>query len=154
MTCENSQENLSAMVDGELPDKDLAPTLAHTATCSQCRGFLTVLTRQPALLRSASPGSVPPGLDRRVDELARFDGSRPQGAPQEMFWHMLTARIRVPAPVAFGAAVLLVGLITLSAVAWRALQREEAQATRVVYMMEFPPVEVIASPPTSHVVAQ
>lgn len=154
MTCENSQQNLSAMVDGELADEDLAPTLAHASACPECRQFLGAVTRQPALLRSASPDDVPRSLDRRVTELARLDRGHRVRAPLQALRDALTMRVRIPVPVALGTAGLLLGLVIFSAVTWRTLQTKAEGTTRVVYMMEFPPVEVIAFSPASQATVQ
>jgi len=149
MTCEDSQENLSAMMDGELAEEDLDSTLAHASACADCRQFLSVITRQPALLRGTSPDGVPRRLDRRVSDLARLDAPRTVRVPLQAVWDMLKARVRIPVPVAIGTAGLLLGLVIFSAAAWRTLHTKDSQATRVVYMMEFPPVEVFADTPAS-----
>lgn len=73
--CNRIRENLSAWLDGELPEEESREVAGHLAQCADCRREAVRLERLDALLESlAAP--VPAGLSDRI--LARVRRPRPR----------------------------------------------------------------------------
>jgi anti-sigma factor RsiW len=71
---------LSALIDGELPEQDMAAVQRHLAGCPQCRQRLEALQRSDAMLRGLE--SLTPSADfdrsfwRKVDDLQKAEAGR------------------------------------------------------------------------------
>jgi anti-sigma factor RsiW len=98
MSCENFSADLSAWIDGELPDARAAEVAAHVAACAICTAEVGALRRADAALRAIPLRELAPGALAEV--LRRADRATPR-----------VARIRVlrwvAAPVAAAAGLAL-----------------------------------------------
>lgn len=113
MSCEETQQRLDALVDGELAEGEAAELRAHLASCAGCRGdeqaLRALLAEAAALPRELQPaGELWPGIRARL---------RPR---------LLTFRPRTSAAALAAAAAVLVALS--SAVTWRLATRQPARA--------------------------
>jgi len=97
--CRQFQEQLSALLDGELPPAEEARLREHLGQCPACRQTQADLARTVARIRSLEPVEPPPWLAERI--LAQIKTPAPSAG-----W--LVPLIRHPAFQV--AAVLLVGL--------------------------------------------
>lgn len=96
-----SEETLSALIDGELSGPEAAAAAAHLSSCAVCRSRFAGLGSARQFLRMAPRRPMPPGLaadlQRRVDDLP----PRPAFTPWARPW--------LPA-LGFAAAALLAGV--------------------------------------------
>ncbi len=65
MSCE-TQEELTAYVDGELPEADMRAVRAHLSSCATCRSTEALLRRALGALEALPAFEPSPGLRRRV----------------------------------------------------------------------------------------
>jgi anti-sigma factor RsiW len=65
MTCEEYKEQISAFLDGELPDNQAGRVFEHLPTCSDCRAFLSVLMKVRKAV-AAEEVPWPEALDERI----------------------------------------------------------------------------------------
>jgi anti-sigma factor RsiW len=142
MTCDERQAEISALLDGALPDDAAGGLFGHMSTCPRCRRFHAASTAvRDAVLRE-EPGAFPQELDRRLAERLRRMPAAP-GARRETFIErlrqVLAAGIRVPATAA--AAVLLLAAL-LGGFAARTVLAPPSQERRTVVV--FPTVVVAA----------
>lgn len=94
MRCEQAMKLMSARLDGELGEKEIARLEAHMATCSACRAEWYRLRAMDRLLCSAAMLSAPSGFPLRVmARIRRRDRTR---------------------RVVIGGVLLLLGTIALS----------------------------------------
>ncbi|MBI2204600.1 MAG: zf-HC2 domain-containing protein [Candidatus Rokubacteria bacterium] len=103
MTCDETRERFSDLVDGRLAPDERAALDAHLAACAVCPAELDRLRATVALLRSIEPARAPAGFVDRVVAAAR---------PQP-WWRRLAAQALFPLPVKLpleAAAILLVGV--------------------------------------------
>src|ERR671922_8609 len=59
MAAHEQIEQLSALIDGELPDRERASLEAHVATCAQCRSVLSALRSTLSDLRALPEPELP-----------------------------------------------------------------------------------------------
>ena len=109
-TCEYFEQLISDAVDGSLDDIQQEELRAHLRECERCREFQLSVTRSSALVQRL------PEFDMTADrQFARHRSAAP-GSLQRI-WH---ARISLPAPLAFAAIVVIVGLSV-----WIGLRRSD-----------------------------
>ena len=134
MACEQFQEQISALVDGELTQEDQSLLFAHLASCSACRQFLQEVLDVRGSFQMTVPPQAPADLDGRV-----FLRIQTAQAIRGRSWPMraLSRRIALPAPFAIAAGVL----ILVGALVFRS-------RSEIVYVSVLPTVEVTA-PSTS-----
>ena len=65
MTHETDEE-LSALIDGELPDEAAARVRAHTASCAECAARRDRLSAASLMFKRSGERPVPAGLAERV----------------------------------------------------------------------------------------
>ncbi len=95
MNCRAVKRQLSALLDGELPERKRALCLSHLERCPECRRIYGQLLR----LREAAavPETLPEGLSERIlESVLRAGGAEEPRAHRRRLW---------PASVALGAAM-------------------------------------------------
>jgi anti-sigma factor RsiW len=142
MKCEQQQENISQLLDGEFAREETAAVFRHLAECAECRSFfLSVQEVRHALL-------VDPGFP---EDASWKDEDHASSAQQEDRLavrgsvRLLRRTIPVPAPLVAAAAILVLVLSFLAAPRVggpKVLEERE----RVVYVMTLPTVEVVGNP--------
>ena len=97
MNCRAVKKNLSALLDGELSERERALYLSHLKHCSECR----TIYEQLLLLHEAAavPEELPAGLEERIFRSVLRDGEPARPTRRRRLW---------PATVALGAAMGLV----------------------------------------------
>lgn len=146
MTCEPYTEDVSALLDRELPEDRQADLFAHLAVCSPCRHSLASIQSLHSELKGVPAPRIPRSLDVRVEKLAarRFMTQNTILEAVRQFW---SDRLVIPAP-AFAAGVFALLLAVTVTVA--ALRGSFAPATeqppQVTYIMSLPTVEVRGVP--------
>jgi hypothetical protein len=76
MSCENVQELISLLLDGELPEGERETVLAHTRWCRECGAHLETLQQMRVALGHLATPAVPPVLADRLRILASHEHSR------------------------------------------------------------------------------
>jgi anti-sigma factor RsiW len=139
MECEDFEERVSALIDDECPEAELAGVFAHLGTCPSCLRFY----RESMALRARLGRERIPAVRRSVDAriLTHVIGRKIIRVPG---W----VRSRVPVPVPLAAAAVLLVLLG----AWSILARipaggRAATDTEIVYVTTLPVVEVEAPAP-------
>jgi anti-sigma factor RsiW len=97
------QEQLSALVDGELNGAELDRANAHLAACDQCRAEAAALRLLKRELRQLAPARPSTELAQRLLALAASDGLG-QGPGQSPRWATPQASLPVPRVAARGYA--------------------------------------------------
>lgn len=64
-------ENLSALIDGELPSADAERARAHAASCAECRAAMTKLEGASVAFKRSGERPVPAGLATRAKAHAK-----------------------------------------------------------------------------------
>jgi anti-sigma factor RsiW len=64
--CAELEERLSAFLDGEAPEEDVAELLKHLEECHCCRSCLETLRATRALLRKMPHPEIPPEMKARL----------------------------------------------------------------------------------------
>jgi anti-sigma factor RsiW len=133
MTCEQYEEQVSALIDHELTDDETQVLFAHLSTCPTCRRSLqSVLDLRSDLGEEVSP-MAPKELDEKVLSLMPMT-KRLEADRKPVRGHIWKRRITVPMPVAATiAAILVAGTIVLSSL-WMNPQ--------TIYVTTLPAVEV------------
>ena len=110
--CEHLVPQLSAYVDGELPDKEQVEVRKHLETCQTCRELVHELDETGAILKDALSRGAEPKVDltgvwEEIEARADFGPSLwtriKNLVERPVFW--------LPAAVATAAAVLLVFML-------------------------------------------
>jgi hypothetical protein len=119
--CLQTQENLIDLVFDELDTATRARLLAEVGACAGCGAHYRSLTETLDMCDAASAAAMPrenywpqyhAALTRRLRGVAGELRAEPQRVP---FWkHLLTTSIRVPAPLAATAVLLLVAVSVLA----------------------------------------
>ena len=162
MTCDERQEQLSRMVDGEPAAAEPGGLFGHLETCAECRAFLDALMRVRGAAREDRAR-----LLREAEAVLPAAAPIPAPAPAPAGWRPSTAGPprrglfggAVPIPAAFGyaALVLALGIAIGAGIALRVggprppapavTSPERAPAaTRVVYVCAMPEIQVEATP--------
>jgi hypothetical protein len=76
MSCENVQERISLLLDGQVAAAEREYMLAHTVVCRECGTHLEALQTQRALLRKMAQAPVPVALDAKLRVLASHERER------------------------------------------------------------------------------
>ena len=141
MTCETYEEQISALIDHELKDKETGMLFAHLSTCQRCRRSLqSVLDLRSDLVEEISP-MAPEELDERILKRTRF-AHRASKDRRAIPFRLWTGRISMPVPI---AAVILVFLVAGSLmISFMTKQKPLPPEGRVeaVYITTLPAVEV------------
>lgn len=145
MTCDEHQELISELIDGELRDGETAGLFSHLGTCRQCRASLgMMMSLRRSLVKMPQP-DVRPVLDTRVLEiLQRHPRTRVQ--KRLLLERLWQNRIRLPFPAL--ATLVFIALFSSAALLLSSLRmKEPTQQTspRVVYLIGLEPVEVQGS---------
>jgi hypothetical protein len=94
MSCENVQERISLLLDGELPEAEREHVLAHTDVCRKCGTHLASWQTQRAIMRKMSQRPVPDTLAMRLSVLASHERERQLGRVSIREWlRRLSAKI-------------------------------------------------------------
>lgn len=101
--CEAMQEQLSALLDGELDEAETRQVQAHLARCPDCRAFYTAMQELSGLLEPEAP---PAALHAGI--MARFDQRERVLARQKRL-----GRLRPLFSLAAAAAILVGTVLTL-----------------------------------------
>lgn len=153
MSCETWQEQVSLLIDAELPEPDEAGLFGHLEACFECRLFFGSVVRFREAARKDREDIL-----HAADEVlpARSPLFREPRPARTRGWLRIPAGgWRVPAPVALGAAAALIVIGVLfgsrlesapggSGLAWRG---ERAAEPAVVVVCGLPPVEVVGASP-------
>ena len=73
MSCENVQELISLLLDGQVPAEEQGSVLAHLAVCRACGARLAALQTQRAALRNMAQKPVPEMLAARLKVIASHE---------------------------------------------------------------------------------
>jgi hypothetical protein len=76
MSCENAQELISLLLDGQLPETERKDVLAHAGLCRECGTQLESLQTQRAILRNMAQAPVPDSLAARLSVIASHERER------------------------------------------------------------------------------
>jgi anti-sigma factor RsiW len=139
MNCMEIQEEISAFIDGELPQEKSGLLFAHIAGCQECRGFLQSSVRMRGMIARVPEPAAPPRLDARVLSIG-LPAGLPDGKPRRLVSSLWQQRLRVPLP-AIAAGIALVLLSTLAS-AWLWLSPARTPKQEVVYIFGMPQIEV------------
>ena len=77
MTCEDVRSRISALIDGELPAREVAIVLSHFSTCAGCREFRQDLDRLRRAASSLGPINPPDHIWLQVAGQTRLDSPVP-----------------------------------------------------------------------------
>jgi len=146
MNCEQYQEYISQLIDGELDNAYEASLFEHLGSCEQCRTFLKNILSLKNTLTVIRPMAVPASLDQRV--LSQSSPTVRQPMRHNLFWHTEKAQFSFRA---IGLAAIL-SVLTSFAVFSLWYTSHQPQPT-VVCLTPLPEVEVngyviVASSPT------
>ena len=159
MTCDERQEQLSRMVDGEPAAAEPGGLFGHLETCAECRAFLDALMRVRGAVREDRAR-----LLREAEAVLPADPPIPAPAPAG--WRASTAgppgrglfgAVPIAAALGYAALVLALGIAIGAGIALRVggprppapavTSPERAPAaTRVVYVCAMPEIQVEATP--------
>jgi len=147
MKCNECQENLSAIIDGEIAASLIPATLAHAGTCRECQQFLVAMQEGRAQLRAAAPREVPPALVATPDWRMRESRAPLTLSLIEKIRETLNRHLQVPVPLAASIALFCM-LVAASATYWwlGSTRSTVQQEPTIVYMLELPPIEVHTTP--------
>jgi hypothetical protein len=133
VTCAETRELFSALVDDALAPAERAALEAHLAGCAECRRELAGFQRAVSLARSLEPARAPAGFVDRV-----VAATRPAPWPARLARHLFVPWPKLPVEI---AAVLLIG--GLAVLLYRG-SVEERRAVR----HEYAPPSGSSAPPT------
>ena len=133
MTCEQYEEQVSALIDHELKDEETEMLFVHLSTCRACRRSLqSVLDLRSDLGEQVSP-MAPKELDERMLKVMSIP-KRLEADRKPVRGHVWTRRISIPLPIAAAIMMILIaGSVALSSL-W--------STTQTVYITALPVVEV------------
>jgi anti-sigma factor RsiW len=143
MTCDDYQENVSQLLDGELLIGEEPALFRHLGDCDSCRTFLKAVLQ----LRHALLVSQPVRVSEKADHaIARRLGKAGAAMPDRGAVHIWRRRVSIRLPVAAVAAAFLITFsIVISSMV--APVSRPATAERVVYVMTLPTVDVVGHKP-------
>ena len=141
MTCEQYEEQVSALIDHELKDEETQVLFVHLSTCQACRHSLqSVLDLRSDLSEEISP-MAPKELDERILKQARL-AHRVSADRKAIPFRLWTGRISMPVPVAAIILVCLIaGSLMISSMTKQAPLPPEGRV-EAVYITTLPAVEV------------
>ena len=144
MKCDEYQEQVSALIDNELADRESELLFTHLSECAACRATLRSELELRANLREDIPPLAPKELDIRV--LTAAKNRRPSEpdriAIPAMIWQR---RFSMRVPVVAAAAFLLIfGSVLLSAIWAESNQTADIRRVQTVFLTAVPAVEVRA----------
>ncbi|MCK4605908.1 MAG: zf-HC2 domain-containing protein [candidate division Zixibacteria bacterium] len=102
MNCEQYRELISARVDGEIESEELDALEAHLEQCPECAAF----ARQVKQLQELAADSPLVLMPSEVEEVILSRSNRQQSLWRRLF----SGHYRIPRPLAWAAALLLVFL--------------------------------------------
>jgi len=102
MRCARARTKLGALLDGELPGRELDEVERHMEGCSACRGEFDRLRGVESLLQGALVPPEFPGFAERVAAEAARRRAAAAARPAVLAWLRLAAPVRAAA--AFGCA--------------------------------------------------
>ena len=141
MKCDDYQEQLSALIDNELADREVEGLFLHMSGCVACRAALRSQMELRSGLKEDLPLLAPKELDEKVlstvsSAKARIDGRR---AMSQAIWQR---HVSMPWPIAAAVAGLfLIGGLAMTSV-WSPFGKIPEPQVRVVYVTALPTVEV------------
>src|SRR2546422_2438637 len=107
MTCHESRERLSELLDEALPTRERALVEAHLADCQECRRELEQLRATVSILRRVEPVRAPVGfVDRVMATVRPVPWYRRLAA-----WIFLPLSVKLPAEAAALAPVALPAVV-------------------------------------------
>lgn len=112
MKCKTWQRQICRLMDDLLAEQAQSRLYAHLAECETCRRFLAAQNKLQGLVRSDRI-DFPADLDRRVLQVLHA-GSRKVHISWLKSWLDRQRTLALPAPLAYGAALLLVMLFALA----------------------------------------
>lgn len=142
MKCDEYQEQVSALIDNELADKESELLFTHLSECAACRATLRSELELRATLREDVPPLAPRELDERVlSNVSRAE--RKPKAPRMMRRAVWQRTVSMPWPIAAAiAALFLIGGLAVTSI-WSPFDKLPAEPqVRVVYVTTLPTVEV------------
>lgn len=144
MKCAEYQEQVSALIDNELADRESEVLFTHLSECADCRATLRSGLELRSNLREDAPPLAPRELDARV--LTATQGrhttqpDRP-AIPATIWQRRLSMRIPVVAVAVF---VLVFGSVLLSSMWADSNQTADVRTVQTVFLTAVPVVEVRA----------
>ncbi len=151
MPCESIQEQISTLLDNELPLAETQAVFAHLGTCRHCAVFYSQAAAISTRMRKAEGPVAPDSLDARM--LRALDGRREHLMSERRYLPdrmraFVQRRLVVPVPVAVAVFIASLGLslILLRSVSPALFPAEKV--TKIV--VAYPAVEVIADQPMTN----
>lgn len=137
MTCDEYQEQTSAMIDRELGDNESGVLFAHLSGCAHCRGSLRSALELRSDLSEQTPLLAPANLDDKVlrSVHATNKNFRDRKPIPMRLWK---GRVSVPLPV----LTMLTLLLILSSITLYSFGTKPQPQAQTVYVTTFPVVEV------------
>jgi anti-sigma factor RsiW len=113
MTCDDRIDQISAMLDGELPVAEVAALTAHIAQCPECAGVLAELGGLRAALAEAVPEEpVSADFTARIERMLESEAEQPEADQSAKVIPFRPRRLRQPAGwVGAGLAAALAMLV-------------------------------------------
>jgi anti-sigma factor RsiW len=142
MKCDEYQEQVSALIDNELPDEDAKGLFEHMGGCVACRATLRSALELRANLTEDVPLLAPRELDQKV--LGTVARAERQLGSRRVIRHVVWQRnVSMPWPLAAAVAGLfLIGGLAVTSV-WSPFSKPPAEPQiRTVYVTALPAVEV------------
>ena len=122
MRCEETQDRLSAYLEGELEPAARRIIEVHLEECVRCREELALLQRTVSTLQSLEPIEVPPRLTAAIQAEV--------GAREQFSWRRLASRLFLPLHIKLPLEAMALVLVTLGVVYVYRSAPELAQAPR------------------------
>jgi anti-sigma factor RsiW len=122
MRCEETQDRLSAYLEGELEPAERRTLEVHLEECVRCRQELALLQRTVSTLQSLEVIEVPPRLTAAIQADV--------GAREQFSWRRLASRLFFPLHIKLPLEAMALVLVTLGVVYVYRSAPELAQAPR------------------------
>lgn len=76
MSCENVQERISLLLDGQVPAEERESVLVHTRECRECNAHFEAVKTERTLLRQMAQVQVPEDLSAKLQVMASHERER------------------------------------------------------------------------------
>jgi putative zinc finger protein len=118
MSCENVQEQISALIDRRMQIEERAKVLAHLELCTECNNHFAYLQGMRSALRQIADPPMPAQLQEKLRVMASYERvrqlSRATFGARGLRWtsrlHLVFENMMRPAALPFGGGILSAAL--------------------------------------------